>query len=301
MRAWLVHHLHSLKTAAEQFRATPLATLFTVLVIGVAVALPTGLFVLLGNLDRAAGGVKPQAELTLFLKTGISEPQGRELAAKLAKAADVAGVRFISRTEGIDKLEASGLADITAGLPDNPLPHTLVIKPGEETPAALEALGERLKALPEAERVLLDTDWVKRLTALMVLGRDMVFMLAAMLGLALAAITANTIRLQIYAQQDEIEVARLIGATDRFIRRPFLYFGGIQGLVGGLAGWCLVMVGLQLIEGSVTQVASAYGVSFTLSALGPLELLAVLGLSAALGWLGAFFAVGQTLRKVETF
>ena len=301
MKAWLIHHLHSLKTAADQFRATPLATLFTVLVIGVAVALPTGLYVLLGNLDRAAGGVKPQAEVTLFLKYSISEPQGRELAAQLSKAADVAGVRFISRTEGIGKLEAAGLADITAGLPDNPLPHTLVVKPGEETPEALENLGERLKTLPEAERVLLDTDWVKRLAALMALGQDMVFMLAAMLGLALAAITANTIRLQIYAQQDEIEVARLIGATDRFIRRPFLYFGGIQGLAGGLAGWGLVMLGLQLIEGSVRQVASAYGVDYLLSGLGPLELLAALSLSGSLGWLGAFFAVGQTLRKVETF
>lgn len=301
MKAWLVHHLHSLKTAAEQFRSTPLATLFTVLVIGVAVALPTGLFVLLSNLDRAAGGVKPQAELTLFMKNSVSEPQGRELAAKLAKESDIADVRFISRTEGIGKLEAAGLADITAGLPDNPLPHTLVIKPKDESPTALEALGERIKALPEAERVLLDTEWIKRLTALMVLGQDMVFMLAAMLGLALAAITANTIRLQIYAQQDEIEVARLIGATDRFIRRPFLYFGGIQGLVGGFAGWGLVMIGLQLIEGSVAQVAGAYGVDFTLRGLGLLELVSVLGLSTGLGWLGAFFAVGQTLRKVETF
>jgi cell division transport system permease protein len=301
MKVWFVHHLHSLKTAAAQFRSAPLATLFTVLVIGVAVALPTGLFVLLDNLDRAAGGIKPQAEVTLFLKQGISEPQGRELASRLAQAADVAGVRFISRTEGLGKLEAAGLADITAGLPDNPLPHSLVLKPREETPAALQALGDRLKALPEAERVLLDTDWVKRLAALMALGRDLVLMLAAMLGLALAAITANTIRLQIYAQRDEIEVARLIGATDRFIRRPFLYFGGIQGLVGGLAGWALVMVGLRLIEGSVTQVASAYGADFTLRGLGPLEFLAVLGLSAGLGWLGAFFAVGQTLRKVETF
>ena len=301
MKAWLVHHLHSLKTAVEQYRSAPLATLFTILVIGVAVALPAGLFVLLSNLDRAAGDVKPQAELTLFLKTGISEPQGRELAAKLALEADIAGVHFISRTEGIGKLEASGLADITAGLTENPLPHTLVIKPKQETPAALEAIGERLKVLPEAERVLLDTDWIKRLAALMGLGQNLVFMLSAMLGLALAAITANTIRLQIYAQQDEIEVARLIGATDRFIRRPFLYFGGIQGLVGGLAGWGLVMSGLLLIEGSVAQVASAYGVNFSLSVLGPTELLMVLGLSTALGWLGAFFAVGQTLRKVETF
>jgi cell division transport system permease protein len=298
MKAWLVHHLHSLKTATEQYRAAPLATLFTILVIGVAVALPAGLFVLLDNLNRAAGDIKPQAELTLFLKTNISEPQGRELSAKLSREADIAHVRFISRTEGIGKLEASGLADITAGLKENPLPHTLVIKPSQETPAALEAISARLKALPEAEHILLDTDWIKRLAALMELGQSLVFMLSAMLGLALVAITANTIRLQIYAQQDEIEVARLIGATDRFIRRPFLYFGGIQGLVGGVAGWGLVMIGLQLIGASVAQVASAYGVNFALSGLGPKELLIVLGFSTTLGWFGAFFAVGQTLRKV---
>ncbi len=301
MKAWLAHHLHSLKTAWERFRSTPVASLFTVLVIGVAVALPAGLYVLLDNLDRAAGGVKPQAEITLFLKAGTSEPQGRELAGRLGKAEDVAEVRFISRTEGIGKLEAAGLGDITAGLPENPLPHALVVKPREETPAALEALGERLAALPETEKILLDTDWIKRLAALMALGRDLVFMLAAMLGLALAAITANTIRLQIYAQRDEIEVARLIGATDRFIRRPFLYFGGIQGLVGGLAGSALVLLGLKLIAGSVSRVAQAYGVDFPLQGLGLPELPILLGLSTALGWLGAYFAVGQTLRKLESF
>lgn len=301
MKAWLTHHLHSLKTAWEQFRSTPMANVFTVLVIGVAVALPAGLYVLLNNLDRAAGGVKPQAEVTLFLKSGTSEPQGRELAARLGKDAQIADVRFISRTEGIDKLESAGLAEITAGLPENPLPHALVVKPREETPEALEALGQQLSELPEAEQILLDTDWIKRLAALMALGQDLVFILAAMLGLALAAITANTIRLQIYAQRDEIEVARLIGATDRFIRRPFLYFGGIQGLVGGLTGWVLILLGLALIAGSVSQVAQAYGVDFPLKSLGFPELLALLGLSTALGWLGAYFAVGQTLRKIERF
>jgi cell division transport system permease protein len=124
-------------------------------------------------------------------------------------------------------------------------------------------------------------------------------MLSIMLGLALAAITANTIRLQIYAQRDEIEVARLIGATDRFIRRPFLYFGGIQGLAGGLTGGTLVSLGAYLLEGSVEQVASAYGAQFVLSGLSALDLLLLLCLSAMLGWLGAYFAVGQALRQVE--
>jgi cell division transport system permease protein len=301
MKAWLTHHLHSFKAAFEQFRVSPLATLFTLLVIGVAVALPAGLYVLLNNLDRAAGGITPQAEITVFLKTGMSEPQARALVNALKKEADIADICFVSRTEGISKLEASGLADITAGLPENPLPHTLIIKPKEESPAALESIAVRLKKNADIERVLLDTEWIKRLAALMRLGHDLVFMLAAMLGLALVAITANTIRLQIYAQQDAIEVARLIGATDRFIRRPFLYFGGIQGFIGGLAGWGMVMIGLLLIESSVSHVAKTYGVTFDLSGLGLLELSVMLAFSTSLGWLGAYFSVGQTLRKVETF
>ena len=300
MRAWLTHHLHSLKIAAQRFFDAPVASLFTILVIGVAVAMPTGLYLLLSNLVRAAGDIKPQAEITVFLKTELGEAQGKALANTLASQADIASVRFVSKSEGIEKLESAGLSDIAAGLPDNPLPHALVVTPKDTTPPALEALGSRLRQAPEAERVLMDTDWIKRLAALMGLGRDLVFMLSIMLGLALAAITANTIRLQIYAQRDEIEVARLIGATDRFIRRPFLYFGGIQGLAGGLTGSALVGIGAHLLEASVERVASAYGAQFVLGGLSGVDLMLLLGLSATLGWLGAYFAVGQALRQVES-
>ncbi len=299
MKAWLAHHLHSLKIAAQRFRDAPVASLFTVLVIGVAVAMPAGLYLLMENLDRAAGGIKPQAEITVFLKTELGETPGKALAHTLTGQTDVASVRFISKTEGITKLQTAGLSDIAAGLPDNPLPHALVVTPKDTSPQALEALGARLRQMNGAERVLMDTDWIKRLAALMGLGHDLVFMLAIMLGLALAAITANTIRLQIYAQRDEIEVARLIGATDRFIRRPFLYFGGIQGLAGGLTGGLLVTLGAFLLEASVARVAAAYGAQFLLSGLGAIDLLLLLGLSTLLGWLGAYFAVGQALRQVE--
>jgi cell division transport system permease protein len=296
MKAWLAHHLHSLKIAAEQFRAAPVATLFTVLVIGVAVSLPAGLYVLLANLERAAGGVKPQAEVTVFLKE-MDEAKARALAASLKKRAEIAAVQFVSKTAGIKRLEVAGLAEVAVGLPENPLPHTLVLTPNDTTPAALEALAAQLKANPDSERVLVDTEWIKRLAALMQLGRDLVGMLIIVLGVALAAITANTIRLQIYAQKDEIEVARLIGATDRFIRRPFLYFGGIQGLVGGLVGWLLVIAGGLLLETSVAQVAAAYGSQFHLAGLSFSETVLLLLLSTALGWLGAFFAVGRALRQ----
>ncbi|MDD5389758.1 MAG: permease-like cell division protein FtsX [Gallionellaceae bacterium] len=296
MKAWLAHHLHSLKIAAEQFRGAPVATLFTLLVIGVAVSLPAGLYALLSNLERAAGGVKPQAEVTAFFKE-VDEARARALAASLKKRADVAEVLFVSKADGIKRLEAAGLADVAVGLPENPLPHTLVLTPRETTPVALEALAAEVKANPDIERVLVDSDWIKRLAALMQLGRDLVGMLILVLGAALAAITANTIRLQIYARKDEIEVARLIGATDRFIRRPFLYFGGIQGLVGGLAGWLLVIVAGLLLENSVAQVAAAYGSQFHLAGLSLQETGLLLLFSTALGWLGAYFAVGRALRE----
>jgi cell division transport system permease protein len=297
MKAWLTHHLFSLKIAAHRFREAPLATLFTILVIGIAVAMPSGLYVLLSNLDRAAGGVKPQVELTLFVKTEMPEKESKALAESLAKQADIAHVSFISKAEGIRKLEAAGLSDITAGLPANPLPDTLVITPRDSSPAALEALSERLKKLDSTQKVVMDTDWIKRLAALMGLGKNLVFLLASLLGLALAAITANTIRLQIYAQKDEIEVAQLIGATDRFIRRPFLYFGGIQGLIGGITGWLIVLLGGYFIETSVAQVAAAYGATFDLAGLNLSELAPLLGLSTLLGWLGAYFSVNQALRS----
>ena len=298
MKAWLAHHLHSLKLAAEQFRAAPVATLFTILVIGVAVSLPAGLYVLLSNLERAAGGVKPQAEITAFFRE-VDETKARALAASLKKDASVAEVQFVSKADGIKRLESAGLAEVALGLPENPLPHTLVLTPKEATPAALEALAVQVKANPDIERVLVDTDWIKRLTALMQLGRDLIGMLIVVLGVALAAITANTIRLQIYAQKDEIEVARLIGATDRFIRRPFLYFGGIQGLAGGLAGWLLILAGGLLLETSVAQVAAAYGSQFHLAGLSLPETGLLFLLSAALGWLGSYFAVGRALRQSD--
>jgi cell division transport system permease protein len=296
MKAWLAHHFHSLKLAAEQFRAAPVATLFTVLVIGVAVSLPAGLYILLSNLERAAGGVKPQAEVTVFLKE-MDEPKARAIAANLSKRDEVVAAKFVSKAEGIRMLEGAGLADVAAGLPENPLPHTLVLTPRESSPALLASLAAQLEGNPDIERVLVDTDWIKRLAALMQLGRDLVSMLIVVLGVALAAITANTIRLQIYAQKDEIEVARLIGATDRFIRRPFLYFGGIQGVIGGLAGWALVQAGGLLLETSVAQVAAAYGSQFRLAGLAIHELALLLLLSAGLGWLGAYFAVGRALRE----
>lgn len=299
MSAWVDHNLHSLRVALKRITDTPLASLITILVIAVALSLPAGLYLLLVNVQRLAGDVPTEAELSLFLKAEIGSEQGRKLAAKLATRPEVQSVRFIDRDEALTQLTVAGLGEVAAGLPANPLPHTLVVLARDPDPASLERLRETLAALPEVERVNLDTDWARRLTALLKLGRDLVTLLAILLGLALTAITGNTIRLQIYAQRDEIEVARLIGATDRFIRRPFLYFGAIQGLAGGVAAWLLLGLVALLLEDSVARLAASYGTTFRLTGLTGPESAALFAASTLFGLLGAYFAVGHTLRGLD--
>ncbi|MDD5367248.1 MAG: ABC transporter permease, partial [Gallionellaceae bacterium] len=247
MRAWIEHNLHSLGLALQTLRAAPFASLFSILVIGIALSLPAGLYLALVNLDRMAGGIQTRPEITLYLDTKLDEEQGRQLARKLAERADVARARFVAKSDGLKRLRDAGLTDLTAGLTENPLPDAIMVAPEQTDPNDIERLAAECKALPGVDSMVLDSDWAKRLSALIGFGHDLVLLLAALLGLALAAITGNTIRLQIYAAREEIEVSRLIGASDRFIRRPFLYFGTLQGLLGGLAGWAIVTGSLLVL------------------------------------------------------
>ncbi|MFZ5472603.1 MAG: permease-like cell division protein FtsX, partial [Pseudomonadota bacterium] len=265
MKAWLAHHAHSLRIALARLRHAPFATLFTVLVLGIAIALPAGLYLLLNNVKQAAAGIEPRAEVNVFLRLEVPETEARQLADSLRSWPEVAAARFIGRDEALQRLERLGLGEISAGLPANPLPHAIAVTARATDPATLEALAAKLRQQKGVGEISLDGEWARRLDALLGLGNQLVWLLAGLLGLALAAITGNTIRLQIYAQRDEIEVARLIGATDRFIRRPFLYFGGLQGLLGGLAAWGLISLLRHLLQGPVSQLAQAYGSRFALT------------------------------------
>lgn len=299
MKAWLAHHVHSFRTALQRFLDTPLATLFTVLVIGIAIALPAGFYLLLDNIRQAAGSRAPQSEISIFLQLDISTDNGRQFAAQLAQRPDVAAARFISREAALEQLRQTGLGDIVAGLPENPLPHAVVVTPKSTEVAALETLAGELRQKPDVDHVSVDSEWARRLDALLNLGQHIAWILAGVLGLAMAAITGNTIRLQIYAQRDEIEVARLIGATDRFIRRPFLYFGGLQGLCGGLMAWGLLTLALHFTQDNVSKLAAAYGSAFQLSGLSPEQGGLLLAAATLLGLIGAFFAVAHTQRSLN--
>ena len=193
------------------------------------------------------------------------------------------------------------LADVIATLGDNPLPDALVVHLHQATAPALDAFARELRGMAAVAQVQVDSDWARRFAAVAAVARTGTGVLAAILAVGLIAVTFNTIRLQILTQRTEIEVSRLIGATDAFIARPFYYLGLLQGLVGGLVALTIVWASLALLNVSVGEVARTYGTSFRLAFLSPADSLGVAGFSALIGWLGAYMSVSRYLREIDVF
>jgi cell division transport system permease protein len=208
--------------------------------------------------------------------------------------------RYIPREQALKDLQATeGLAEVVAALNRNPLPDAWVVRPRAAPGAELEALAQELRAQPAVAHVQADAAWARRLAALAGTARLAIALLAALLAFGLVAITFNTIRLQILTQRAEIEISKLIGATDAFIRRPFFYLGAVQGLAGGLLALVLVWGGLAALNTGVADLASSYGSSFRLAFLAPGDALTLLPFSCFLGWLGAYLSVSRYLLEIE--
>ena len=222
----------ALDSLRRLFLRSPLGSLATWLVIGVAMALPGALYLALDNLDRLASRWDGAAQISLFLKLDVTDDSGSQLAQKLEREAGVAKVQFISRQQALDEFrELSGFGDVLNQLERNPLPAVIVVQPLEATlGGGAEKLLAKLKALPEVEQAVLDLQWVQRLTAIMALGQKLALALRLMLAVGVVLVVGNTIRLAIESRRDEILVMKLVGATNRFVRRPFLYTGGWYGL-----------------------------------------------------------------------
>jgi len=287
----------NLVAALHRLAATPVATLLTVSVMGIALSLPAGLYLSLSNLSLAAGNLNAEPQITLFLKLDAGKETTRQIELRLKDYPVVKTFRFVSRDQALKELSASGgLGDVTAGLTHNPLPDAFVINARENDPGLLEKLRTEAGQWAGVETAELDSSWARRLNALIALGKQITLIVAALLSFGLIAGTGNTIRLQILTRQEEIEVSKLIGATDRFIRLPFLYHGALQGLLGGVAGWAIIGISVHVLNNSVAQLASLYGSSFHLQHLAWSENFSLLGFSTLLGWLGAYLAVGHFLR-----
>ena len=277
------------------FRRLRKMTLLSALVVGIALSLPGGGFLLLDNVSSLVRGVSGTPEISVFLDLEAGAQDVAAIEQRLKAEPDLASYRFVPRDEGLRQLEAAGLGDVLGGLKSNPLPDAFVIAPRGEDPAVFEGLAARLQTWPKVAHVQLDSAWVERLHALLGLGRSAVLMLAGLLGFALVIVTFNTIRLQILTQRQEIAVSQLLGATDPFIRRPFYWFGSLQGALGGLVALGTVWLGVRALGQPVARLAETYGAVFLLSGPDWRASVTIVMFAAFLGWLGAVISVRRHL------
>ncbi len=300
VRAWAVHHAMALRDAGRRVVRNPVAAGFNAAVIGIALALPFALFVALEQLQGVAGQVSSDPQVSLFLALDAGEEAVRDVRQRLGARPEVAKVRFVSRTQALQEMKRTpGLAEVLDTLPDNPLPDAFIVSVRDNAPELLEGLRDEASRWPKVEHVQLDSEWARRLHAALRVSRGLALLLGGVLAGAMIAISFNTIRLQLLTRREEIEVCKLIGATNGYVRRPFLYFGALQGLLGGLVAWLLVLGGLWAINREVALVADVYASNFRLLPPSPVEAAGTVALAAALGWLGAWLSVTRYLWTTD--
>ncbi|WP_242108791.1 permease-like cell division protein FtsX [Luteimonas aquatica] len=293
---WFDHHLYSVVASLGRMLGKPWATLLTVGVMAVALALPLGLWLVLGNIERFAGHVEQSREISVFLKQDVGAARAQALAGELRDRRNVGKVVLRTPEQGLQELrEKGGLGEAIDAAGDNPLPFLLIVTPrGDEA-----MLADGLRQLPEADQVQHDAQWRQRLNDWLRFGNRAAWVLAALLGLGALLVVGNTVRLDIQGRREEIGVLQLLGATDGFIRRPFLYLGAWYGLAAGAAAiGLLTLTGMALRE-PLAELARSYGSRFELAGFTPVQVLVVLAGAALLGWLGGGIVTGHFLRQTR--
>jgi cell division transport system permease protein len=300
--AYVLRHAQVLVGSLGRIAEHPFSTAMTAAVIGVALALPAALHLLVVNGAALAGRLDKGTDVSVFLKREVDLDAARRVADRVQGRDDVEGVELIPADVALAELRARpGFGPAIEALEENPLPHVLVVRPepaagGAESMAALAAA---LRAMPEVELVQDDLQWIRRLNAMLEIVRRAVLLAGILLGTGVLAVVGNTIRLDIESRREEIVIVKLIGGTDAFVRRPFLYTGIWYGLAGGLIALAVVSGGLLLLRGPVEELAMLYGSDFALQGLGAGLGAAFPGLGVALGWAGSWIAAARHLRGVE--
>lgn len=294
--AWIDHHAYSIVASLGRLLRRPGSTALTIGVMAVALALPLGLWLVLANVERFAGDVQASRQLSVFLKQDIASERVAELVAELDARADIGVVEHRTPAQGLEELrDRSGLDEAIDLLGDNPLPHVLLLTPaGDEV-----LLADSLRTLPEVELVQHDAAWRQRLDGWLRFGGRVAWVLAALLGLGALLVVGNTVRLDIQSRRDELGVLQLLGASDGFIRRPFLYLGAWYGLASGALALGLLMAAGAALRAPLAELAASYGSSFALTGFAPRQTLAVIAGATVLGWLGAGAVTGHFLRQTR--
>lgn len=298
---WFARHFNTAGDSLGRLVRQPFASLMIILVIAVTLALPAALNLALKNFTVISGSWDDALDFSVFLDTGLSVSEAEGIARLIGQRADVEDVQLISAADALAEFkQQSGFGDALDHLAENPLPHTLVVRPSAaNTSQSMILLREELASLPETELVQVDTEWVQRFHAILEIVQRAVMIGAGLLGLAIIVVIGNTIRLEIQNRRDEIEVTKLIGASNAFVRRPFLWSGFWYGLFGSLLGLGLVWYGLYLLQPAVTRLAGLYQSGLTVLTLGLQDSLAIIGIGIALGLIGSWFAAARHMRAIE--
>jgi cell division transport system permease protein len=293
---WFDHHVYSLVASIGRLARRPWATVLTVGVMAIALALPLGLGVVLANVARFAGDVQQSRVIGVYLRPDVTAERAQELAGTLRGRADIAHVEWRSPDDGLRELrERGGFDEALDALETNPLPSLLLVTPRGDG----ATLAASLERLPGADLVQHDAIWRERMRDWLQLGTRLAAVLAALLGLGALLVVGNTVRLDIQSRREEIEVLQLLGATDGFIRRPFLYLGACYGALAGLIALALLATADLALRMPVAQLARSYGSAFTLQGLEPLYAASAVSGAALLGWLGAGLVTGHYLRQTR--
>jgi cell division transport system permease protein len=302
MTTWLGRHLQTLIGSLGRLSQQKLATLLTVLVIGIALALPACLHLFVANAQRATGSWNRAIDVSVYLKRPTTAEEARRIAERWRQRRDVADVELVLADAALREFRrASGFGAALDALNENPLPHTIVVRPAAQYASAahVEALAKDLRATPSVDMVQLDSAWVDRLNAILHAIERVLMLTAAVLALGVIVIVGNTIRLDIQNRRDEIEVTKLVGGSDAFVRRPFLYNGFWYGLAGAVVAWIIAAAAVGALREPVRRIAGLYGSQFQVEGLGFEPTLLLLAAGVGLGWIGSYVSATWRIRDIE--
>nr|WP_238400397.1 permease-like cell division protein FtsX [Legionella bononiensis] len=300
----LVYHVQAATQSFNSLCRKPLGTMMTVIVIAIALALPALFWVFTDNLGNLTIGWQRGGHISLYLKPSLSQAEQVKLLEKVRSTEGIGQATLKSSEDGLAELtQQEGMHDIMRYLPENPLPSVIEIVPALiiDSPAKLDLLSRQLKALPEVEQVKLDMEWISRLHAILGFAANLANALMALLALAVVLIIGNTLRLAIRNRQEEIQILKLIGATDAFILRPFLYSGIWYGMAGAICAVFLVNIFILSLGVVVNQLAIAYQMHYPLAGLSIRQILLLVIFAIILGWLGARLSVKRQLASIEPY
>ena len=299
-KSWVRHNKSTAKQSLQRLWLTPLPSFMTLAVLAIALALPGLMFVGLKNINQLSGEWKGDPRISLYLQKTLPAEEAERFSQKMLLRTDLAAVELVTKEQGLHEFQRiSGFSDVLEFLDKNPLPAVVVVQPLDNKKSVLAALQQELIALPEVEDAVLDMVWVERLASFVRLANRLVLVLGALLALSVLLVVGNTIRLSIESRKDEIQVAKLVGATDAWVKRPFIYTGFWFGLIGSFIAWIFVEISFLLISAPVGQLIELYQTDFELQRLGFMDSLSLIGVGVLLGLFGARLAVGRHLREIE--